>query len=201
MKINNSAALLATVGMISALSLSQFAFAEHHAPAAAGKSMANHSEGSKELHHAMMSGHDMRMPMSGNVDKDFAMMMTMHHQQAVKMVDVLIQRGTSEELKTMARKMKATQLAEIKTMAPFAGPMNHSMMGGGKGEMKMQDSMAVDHGKMAEAEFNKLDVNKDGKISKGEISSKHPLSQHVGMLDTNKDGSLSRAEFAKHHGM
>ena len=148
-----------------------------------------------------MAGNDMRMPMSGNVDKDFAMMMTMHHQQAVRMVDVLLQRGKSEELKALARKMKAAQLAEIKKMAAFAGPMDHRMMSMGKGKMEMQGSMETDHAKMAATEFNTLDVNKDGKISRAEIPSKHPMSQHFGMLDANKDGSLGRAEFAKHHGM
>ena len=196
MIVKHAATLLASAGLVAALALSQSALADHHASPMAGQ-----SEGSKELHHAMMSGHDMRMPMSGEVDKDFAMMMTMHHQQAIKMVDVLLQRGTSEELKALARKMKAAQLDEIKKMAPFAGPMDHSKMNMGKGKMKMDGSMDMDHGKMAEAEFNKLDANKDGKLAKSEISPKHPMSQHFGMLDANKDGSLSRAEFAKHHGM
>ena len=202
MKIKNSATLVSAL-LLSALSLSPSAFADHHMTAAASKAMAGHSEGSKELHHAMMAGQDMRMPMSGNVDKDFAMMMTMHHEQAIKMVDVLLQRGTSAELKALAAKMKATQMDEIKKLAPFAGPMDQGKMGMGMGKdkTKMHDSMAMDHGKMAEAEFNKLDANNDGKISKGEVSSKHPMSQHFGMLDANKNGSLSRSEFAKHHGM
>ena len=201
MRIKHSAKLLASAGLFAALSLSQSAFAEHHTAQASDKAMVGHSVGSKELHQAMMSGHDMRMPMSGNVDKDFAMMMTMHHQQAVKMVDVLLQRGKSEELKALARKMKAAQLSEINKMAAFAGPMDHSKMSMGKGKMEMQGSMETDHGKMAETEFNKLDVNKDGKISRAEIPSKHPMNQHFGMLDANKDGSMGRAEFAKHHGM
>ena len=84
-----------------------------------GHDMKGHSAGSMELHKIMTSGMKMPMPMSGNVDKDFAAMMTMHHQQAVKMADVLIKHGRSAELKAMARKMKAAQQAEIKQMAPY----------------------------------------------------------------------------------
>lgn len=198
MRIKHSASLLASAGLVAAIALTQSAFAGPHSTPSSDKAMAGHSVGSKELHHAMMSGHNMRMPMSGNVDKDFAVMMTMHHQQAVEMADVLLQRGKSEELKALARKMKATQLEEIRKMAAFAGPMDHGKM---KREMGMHEPMGTNHGKMTDAEFNKLDANKDGKISRAEISTKHPMSQHFDMLDANKDGSLSGLEFAKHHGM
>lgn len=166
------------------------------APAAAGedspkKSMAGHSAGSMELHRIMATNHKMPMPMSGDVDKDFASMMTMHHEQAVAMSDVLIRTGKSPELKAMARKMKSDQHAEITQLAKFAGPMDH-------GKMKMGQ---MDHGKMAVTEFTSLDKNRDGKISKGELPASNPLAPHFSMLDANKDGSLSQAEFAKYHGM
>ena len=84
------------------------------------QSMPGHSEGSMELHKIMAEGQKMPMPMmSGNVDKDFATMMSMHHEQAIKMVNVLIKHGSSAELKALARKMKAAQQAEIKQMAPY----------------------------------------------------------------------------------
>ena len=82
-------------------------------------SMAGHSAGSMELHRIMSQGHAMSAPMSGNVDKDFAIMMTMHHQQAIKMVDVMTKHGRNAELKALASKMKAAQQAEIKRMAPY----------------------------------------------------------------------------------
>ena len=83
-----------------------------------GHDMKGQSAGSMEMHTIMMSGMKMPMKMSGNVDKDFATMMTMHHQQAIKMSDVLIKHGSNAELKALARKMKAAQQAEIKQMAP-----------------------------------------------------------------------------------
>ncbi len=80
--------------------------------------MKGHSQGSMQLHQIMADGMKMPMTMSGNVDKDFATMMTMHHQQAIKMVDVLLKHGTHADLKAIARKMKAAQQAEIKQLAP-----------------------------------------------------------------------------------
>lgn len=41
--------------------------------------MTGHSAGSMELHRIMTKGQEMPMPMSGDVDKDFAAMMTLHH--------------------------------------------------------------------------------------------------------------------------
>lgn len=83
-----------------------------------GQDMKGHSAGSMELHKAMMSGMKMPMKMSGNVDKDFASMMSMHHQQAIRMVDVYVKHGRNAELKALARKMKVAQQAEIKQLAP-----------------------------------------------------------------------------------
>lgn len=84
-----------------------------------GHDMKGQSAGSMELHKAMMAGIKMPMKMSGNVDKDFATMMTMHHQQAVKMSDIYIKHGNNAQLKALARKMKTDQQAEIRQMAPY----------------------------------------------------------------------------------
>lgn len=85
----------------------------------AGHGMAGHSAGSMELHKAMMSGRKMPMPMSGDVDRDFATMMTMHHEQAIRMSDVLLKQGKSAQLKALAMKMKAAQQDEIRQLAPY----------------------------------------------------------------------------------
>ena len=54
-----------------------------------------------------------KMPMSGDVDKDFAMMMKMHHQQAVTMAEMELAHGKSDAMKDMARKIIAAQKKEI----------------------------------------------------------------------------------------
>lgn len=84
-----------------------------------GHDMKGQSAGSMELHKSMMAGMKMPMKMSGNADKDFAAMMTMHHQQAIKMADVHIKHGSNAQLKAMARKMKTAQQSEIKQLAPY----------------------------------------------------------------------------------
>lgn len=85
----------------------------------AGMDMKAHSEGSMEMHKIMMSGTKMPMKMTGNVDRDFASMMIMHHQMAIKMADVQIKDGSNAQLKAMARKMKAAQQAEIKQLSAY----------------------------------------------------------------------------------
>ena len=73
-----------------------------------------------------------------------------------------------------------------------AKTMGHSKMDMSHGQM--------DHSQMTGDAFAKLDVDKDGKLSKSEMV-KDPKAAHFSMLDTDKNGSLSRAEFAKASGM
>ena len=53
------------------------------------------------------------MVMSGDTDKDFALMMKMHHQQALKMSEMQLAHGKSAEMKTMARRIITGQKKEI----------------------------------------------------------------------------------------
>jgi uncharacterized protein (DUF305 family) len=70
---------------------------------------------SPSMHQAMKSGMEkmQALQMTGNTDKDFAMMMRMHHQQAVEMARAEVQHGKSPELKAMAQKMITDQQKEI----------------------------------------------------------------------------------------
>ena len=85
----------------------------------ADHAMPGHSEGSMELHRIMTEGQKAPMPMSGDVDKDFATMMSMHHQMAIDMADVLLKSGSNSELKAMAAKMKTAQQEEIRQLEPY----------------------------------------------------------------------------------
>ncbi len=85
----------------------------------ADHAMPGHSAGSMELHRIMTEGSKSPMPMSGDVDKDFAAMMTVHHQMAIDMADVMLKSGSNAELKAMAARMKAEQQEEIKQLAPY----------------------------------------------------------------------------------
>ena len=71
--------------------------------------------GSEDMKKSMMMGMDgmNKMTMSGDTDKDFAMMMKMHHQQAVDMSEMEIAHGKSTEMKAMAKQIIAAQKKEI----------------------------------------------------------------------------------------
>jgi uncharacterized protein (DUF305 family) len=71
--------------------------------------------GPHDMKAAMMMGMDgmQKMPMSGNTDKDFAMMMKMHHQQALNMAEMELANGKSPEMKAMAKQIIVAQKKEI----------------------------------------------------------------------------------------
>ncbi len=88
------------------------------ASASASKPMAHMQggmAGGGDMKQAMMPGMDsmQKMPMSGDTDMDFAMMMKVHHQQALEMAQVELAKGKSAEMKAMARNIIAAQKKEI----------------------------------------------------------------------------------------
>lgn len=83
--------------------------------ASAQSSSAAGSSASGQMHQKMMDGMQKMQSMqpTGDTDKDFAMMMRMHHQQALEMAQVELNAGKSPEMKAMARKIMAGQKKEI----------------------------------------------------------------------------------------
>ncbi len=71
--------------------------------------------GSADMKKSMMGGMDImqKMPMSGDTDKDFAMMMRIHHQGALDMAEMELAHGKSPVMKAMAKKIIAAQKKEI----------------------------------------------------------------------------------------
>ena len=71
--------------------------------------------GSDAMRQSMMTGMDrmQKMQMSGDTDKDFAMMMKMHHQQAVDMAQMELKDGKSPAMKKMAKQIISAQKKEI----------------------------------------------------------------------------------------
>lgn len=85
-------------------------------PASASKAgMQNSMTGSPGMKESMKAGMDsmQQMKSSGDTDKDFAMMMKMHHQQALDMAEMELAHGKSAELKAMATKIISGQKKEI----------------------------------------------------------------------------------------
>ena len=85
------------------------------APMAMSPTQMAKGNGSEEMKKSMMNGMDsmQKMQMSGDTDKDFAMLMKMHHQQALEMAKPEIAHGKSPELKALARKIVKDQTKEI----------------------------------------------------------------------------------------
>lgn len=88
-----------------------------------GGMMMHGAAGSDAMKQSMMTGMDsmQTMPMSGDTDKDFAMMMKVHHQQALNMSQVQLDQGKSPAMKAMARKIIAAQKKEIVQLDQWLG--------------------------------------------------------------------------------
>ena len=75
----------------------------------------NSTGASSDMKQMHMKGMDsmQSMKMSGDPDKDFAMMMKIHHQQALEMAEMEMREGKSPEMKAMAKKIMESQKKEI----------------------------------------------------------------------------------------
>jgi len=62
-------------------------------------------------HEGMMA--NMHVQLTGNPDRDFALMMIPHHQGAIDMAEVELQYGTDPELRAMAQAILDAREAEI----------------------------------------------------------------------------------------
>lgn len=77
---------------------------------------------------AMMSG--MEVKPTGDVDRDFALMMIPHHQGAIDMAQALLKYGKNEELRELARNIVQKQAEEIALMRRVAGEVPASSSDG-----------------------------------------------------------------------
>jgi uncharacterized protein (DUF305 family) len=73
---------------------------------------------SAEMMNAMHRMHEStnRIPMTGDIDRDFVALMVPHHQSAVEMARVYLQSGRDPELRKMSEAIIASQEAEIRQM-------------------------------------------------------------------------------------
>ena len=105
---------------LTVLLLAAGAQAQTAMPMASGASMPmggmqSGADGSGGMKQSMMSGMDsmQKMKMSGDTDKDFAMMMKIHHQGALDMAEMELAHGKSPAMKAMAKRIIAAQKKEI----------------------------------------------------------------------------------------
>jgi uncharacterized protein (DUF305 family) len=84
-------------------------FIRDHKPSDAKSDGHNHLGDEMQTMMTKMNG----IKMTGNIDKDFAMMMIPHHESAIKMAEDEITHGKNLDLKKMAQKMANDQSNEI----------------------------------------------------------------------------------------
>ena len=73
-----------------------------------------------------MSGKMTSMPMSGDPDIDFAMMMRIHHQGAIDMANAELSNGKDPQLKKMAKAIVSAQKKEIAQFDAYLAKHGHS---------------------------------------------------------------------------
>jgi len=81
-----------------------------------GSTKSTGSDGSMKMHMAMQENQKKMndMQMSGDTDRDFAMMMRAHHQAGVDMAKVEAESGKNQEMLKEAKKIIASQQKDIK---------------------------------------------------------------------------------------
>ena len=114
---------LAVLALSGAL-LQPVAFAQAAAPTAAASGM----QGGMDMKALMKDMNDKMssMPMSGNQDVDFAMMMRIHHQGAIDMAQAELQGGKDPQMRKMATNVIKAQKREIAELDKFLAKHGHS---------------------------------------------------------------------------
>ncbi len=101
-------------GAIIGSALNTPALAQHHDSSAPPSKSATKDTPSMMMHKSMakMSKNMATMKMTGEVDKDFAIMMAEHHLGAIQMAEIELKYGKNAALKAMAKEMIAMQKKE-----------------------------------------------------------------------------------------
>ena len=78
----------------------------------------------------MMKGSSMNMSQGGNVDEQFAMMMSMHHKEGIDMARLYLKSARSAEMKKVANNSIQANAEDNKKLAKFQGAMSGDNMSG-----------------------------------------------------------------------
>jgi uncharacterized protein (DUF305 family) len=132
---------------------------------------------SQHMHDLMMRPMQ-SMRTTGNVDRDFAVMMAEHHEQAVLMAEVQVQHGTNEDLKSLARDIIREQSQERDRLLELAreeaetgtntaaSDRMHTIMMSGMHDIQMTGDVDRDFASM-------MIVHHQGAINMAEIQMEH----------------------------
>nr|WP_207366855.1 DUF305 domain-containing protein [Fibrella rubiginis]MBO0939331.1 DUF305 domain-containing protein [Fibrella rubiginis] len=146
----------------------------------------------------------MSMKLTGDPDRDFAMMLKMHHQSAVEMADMEVKQGKNAQVKALASKIKASNQKEIRELDQFMSshkPQSSSSKLGQKGMEIMHGgnhSMNgnVDHdfaSMMAQHHQQGVEMAR-AYLKEGKISTMKKMANNVIKMQTKEMAELKKLE-------
>lgn len=98
------------------------------------------------------------MTMSMDPDVDFAQMMIMHHEGAIRMAKIVVASGSNATMKTFAQKVITDQTAEISALKAILSTIT-------------VDNMDMDYMAEQEANLKKMSASADAQVITGNIDS------------------------------
>jgi uncharacterized protein (DUF305 family) len=113
------AIIAGTAALVAAITAPAAAQSDQHAQHGTGAAHGTQQHDSMSTHDMMKSMQEMHqkmasMPMSGNHDHDFAMMMRSHHQAGIDMAQAELKHGKDPQMKEAAKKIVSEQTKEVK---------------------------------------------------------------------------------------
>lgn len=120
---------IAGAAFMIAASLQPVARAQTPAPSMPGHKAGSPAQpgGGMDMMSAMkdMNARMTSMPMTGDHDVDFAMMMRVHHEGAIRMAEAELRHGKNAEMKKMGRNIISAQKKEIAQIDRFLAKKGH----------------------------------------------------------------------------
>lgn len=92
--------------------------------------------GKRSMDKMMSNSSNMSMDHSGDIDQQFATMMTMHHKEGIEMSKDYLKAGKEEQTKKVANNTIKTNSDDIKKLAKWAGNTSSNMSGHDMSTMK-----------------------------------------------------------------
>ena len=161
----------------------------------------------EDLHQAMqkMMQKMKSMKMTGDPDKDFAMMMIEHHQGAIDAANIVLKSGKDEKIKAMAQKTLQTQPQDQKDLRKHT-EMDHDQ----NATAKKDDSHAAhsqssdanassSHSDQFSSEMNSAMEDMESKMKNMKMTGNLDHDFATMMIDHHQ-GAIDMAEVEKKHG-
>lgn len=145
------------------------------------------------------------MKMTGDPDKDFAMMMIEHHQGAIDAAKIVVKSGKDEKIKAMAQKMIQTQPQDQKDLRKHTN-MEHDQNATAKKDdshaahsQSSDASTSSSHSDQFSSEMNKVMADMESKMKSMKMSGNLDHDFATMMIDHHQ-GAIDMAEVEKKHG-